>query len=142
VHEAFLKLRTAEGMEFSDRSHFFAVACQSMRWILRDLAKGQMRDKRGGTNVRVSFDETHHGSAASHEVDAAQLNDLFQTFETQDPRAAQVAQLKVLMGLENAEIAGALKISEATVKRDWQMARAWLLRELGSNEPPKKNVAR
>ncbi len=141
VHEVFLKIRSAEGLEFADRSHFFAVACQSMRWILADLAKGQTRDKRGGACVKVSFEETRHGSAV--EVDAGQLNNLFQAFEAQDPRAARVAQLKILMGLEVAEIATVMAVSAATVKRDWQLARSWILRELGFSEAPKgKNAAR
>lgn len=129
VHEAFLRLRKAEGMAISDRAHFFALAAQSMRWVLRDLAKLGTRQKRGGTCIRVSFDENFHGG--STDIDAVQLSELFEALEKRDPRAARVSEMKVFIGLESAEIAEALKISEATVKRDWRMARAWMARELG-----------
>jgi len=137
VHEVFLHMNGSEGLPVSDRAHFFAVAAQCMRWILIDYAKARGREKRGGGAWRISFDENVHAGSpgeASDEIDLSALNDALERLAQQDPRVAKVAELRFLAGMSVEEVATALELSPATVKRDWKLAKAWLSRELKLGE--------
>jgi RNA polymerase sigma factor (TIGR02999 family) len=131
VHEAFLKLRESGSVSARDRSHFFAIAARTMRWLLVDHAKLKKSAKRGGYRaVRVAFDENRHSPA--QEVDLGALEEALHKLEAQDARACRVVELRQLVGLSIEETAEALGTSPMTVKRDWLFAKAWLARELGT----------
>lgn len=131
VHEAYLRL-VDERAGWQDRAHFFAIAAQAMRRILVDYARGRLASKRGGAARRVSLDGSADAPAAPDidlddviEVDAA-LGEL----STLDAFGSQVVELRYFGGLTVEETASALGVSPATVKREWQLAKAWLYRRL------------
>ncbi len=128
VHEAWLKLSSGERpLRLCDRSHFMALSARAMRHILVNHANARRAAKRQGDapHVTVSLAEAAPGSAAGPEELLA-VDQALSQLAAEDPRAAQVAEMKVFAGLEVGEIAAALCVSEPTVKRDWVYARARL----------------
>jgi RNA polymerase sigma factor (TIGR02999 family) len=138
VHEAYLKLIDVRNVDWQHRAHFFAVSAQIMRRILLDRARRRVAAKRGGRMPQVNLDEVPNlGSNRPRELIA--LDDALNTLAEMDPRKARVIELRFFGGLSVEETAEVLKISPDTVFRDWRLARAWLIAELGSNGPRKKN---
>lgn len=128
VNEAWIKLSgKLDGI--NDRHHFFALAAQVMRQVLADYARGQSRDKRGGDRKRVTLGPGSMGDAVSS-FDMIEFNDALEHLSSLNIRHAKVAELRLLGAMSVLEIADQLNIGEATVKRDWQMAKLWLIREL------------
>jgi len=129
VHEAYLKLVDQTRVRWQDRTHFFAVAAMSMRRILINHARDRVRKKRGGDACRVSLSELAApgamGDGALLELDGA-LTRLAEL----DARKARVVEHRYFAGLGVEETAELLGVSPATVKRDWEFARAWLLRAI------------
>lgn len=134
VHEVFVKLKEAGSVTAKDRTHFFAIAAQTMRWFLNDYARAKRREKRGGGEVRLTFDENLM-PAEEGSVDLMVLNDALKRLERQDPRLCRVVELRHLVGLSIDEVALILGISPMTVKRDWLLAKTWLARELDLKLP-------
>jgi RNA polymerase sigma factor (TIGR02999 family) len=131
VNEAYLRLADQRKPNFTNRSHFFAVAAKAMRQILVDYAKAQQRQKRGAGASKVELDEA---ALISPEQSSAilDLNDALERLASLDPRAAHVVELRYFGGLKQEEIAEVLKISIVTIRRDWVFAKAWLYAELHS----------
>jgi RNA polymerase sigma factor (TIGR02999 family) len=134
VNEAFLRLMDLKRMEWRSRSHFVAMAAIMMRRILVDYARSQAAAKREGRGCRVPLREDTASSAAL-DVDLLDLNAALEELALCDPRQVQVVELRYFGGLSIEEVAEALAISPATVKREWNVARAWLLRRLMSPGP-------
>lgn len=137
VHEAYLRLATAEGAEWRNRGHFFAVACKAMRRILINRARDASTQKRGGDAKRAGItgpDTPAVDPEANEELLA--LDAALTRLERLDPRQGQVVECRFFGGLGIAETAEALGVSTATVKRDWLAARAWLYRELTASSMP------
>lgn len=133
VNEALMGILKNQKLEFQNRSHFFAVAAQAMRWILMDYAKAKRQKKRGdGAAIHVTLDEGRLGK--SGDVDLTELHEALERLGEQDPRLRQMVELRYLVGLTVEETAETMGCSPATVKRDWALARAWLAKELA---PPK-----
>jgi len=131
IHEAYLKLAGRSEQQWQNRAHFFAVAATAMRHILVDYARSKRRDKRGGGRYRVTLaDDAENSYGRSEEILA--LDEALRTLEQIDERRSRVVELKFFGGLTVDEITHVLKISPETVKRDWQFAKAWLLRELAN----------
>jgi RNA polymerase sigma factor (TIGR02999 family) len=129
VNEAYLRLVDQTKPNFTNRSHFFAVAAKAMRQILVDYAKSQQRQKRGAGANKVELDET--ALVSPEQSDAIlDLNDALERLTSLDSRAAQGVELRYFGGLNQDEIAEVLKISPVTIRRDWVFARAWLYKEL------------
>lgn len=129
VHEAYLKLARLDRIEWKNRAQFSAEAARAMRRILVDYAVRRGAKKRGGDRVRVEWDD----SLAITDAEAGQLLALhraLEELESHHARHARVVECRFFAGMTIPEIGEALDISPATVKRDWQMARAWLNREL------------
>ncbi|MEN8376978.1 MAG: sigma-70 family RNA polymerase sigma factor, partial [Gemmatimonadota bacterium] len=129
VHEAYLKLVKLDRLEWQNRAHFCAEAARAMRRILVDHAVHRTAKKRGGGRGRVELDD----SFAITEAESAQLLDLHAKLEelaAHQPRPARVVECRFFAGMTIPEVGEALGVSLATVKRDWEMARAWLNREL------------
>lgn len=130
VNEAYLRLIDQKHVRWQNRAHFFAIAAQTMRRILIDHARKHARAKRGGGAHKVSLDEV---AVLSREraSEVVALDEALERLALVDPRRAQVVELRFYGGLDTNEIAEALRISPNTVTRDWNLARAWLSRELG-----------
>lgn len=131
VHEAYLKLVDQTRVQWRDRAHFFAVASMVMRRILINDAHRRRALKHGGGAQRVTLDEER--LAAITDDHAEMLIDLDQALKrlgSLNERQMRVVEGRFFGGMSNEEVASALSISPATVKRDWRVARAWLFREL------------
>ena len=125
VHEAYLKLLGTARPEWSDRRHFFAVASRAMRQITVDYARTQAAQKRGGHAQVLSLDEQQLPIAdRAHEL--VRLDEALTELEALTERPARVVELRFFGGLSVEETASAMDISERTVKREWQKARAFL----------------
>ena len=136
VNEAFLRLIDARQIELKDRNHFFAISANVMRRILVDLARSRGYQKRGGNVQKVSLDSDLDVSSAPA-PELVKLDDALNALSDFDPRKAKVVELRFFGGLSEKEIAEVLAVSTNTVKRDWGLAKAWLLCELkdrGRNE--------
>ncbi len=131
VHELYLKLFATEAMDWQDRGHFLAVAARQLRRIIIDYARAQHAEKRGGSRGKISLEEAHQVAVRMDDAQLVELDDALQRLEQLDTRAAHVVELRFFGGLTEKEVGQTLKISEPTVKRDWEFARAWLLKELG-----------
>lgn len=129
VHETYLKLAGLERIEWRNRAQFFALAAQAMRQVLVDHALRRKAKKRGGGQVHVTLGEGVPGHTPPVEEILA-LDEVLQRLEKIDGRRARVVVCRFFAGMEVEETAAALGVSEATVKRDWTYARAWLHREL------------
>jgi RNA polymerase sigma factor (TIGR02999 family) len=131
AHEAWFRLSGQHRTRWENRSHFLAVASVMMRRILVNHAAARHADKRDVQHVSLTLTEAQQvGGGVSADVLA--VHEALLAFEAVDPRAAQVVELRFFGGLENEEIAQALGLSLATVKRDWVLARAWLHRALSA----------
>lgn len=129
VHEAWLRLNDQHSTRWQNRGHFMAVASTMMRRILVDHAIAKRAAKREAALEPLSTTLVdRQGPAVDRDVVA--VHEALLAFEAVDPRAAKVVELRFFGGLEIDEVAQALNISTATVKRDWTVARAWLRREL------------
>jgi RNA polymerase sigma factor (TIGR02999 family) len=129
VNEAYLRLADQTNPNFTNRSHFFAVAAQAMRQILVNYAKASQSQKRGGGALKVELDEVALISP-EQTTEILDLNEALERLATLDSRKAHVVELKYFGGLNYDEMAEVLKISPVTVRRDWEFARAWLHTEL------------
>ena len=131
VHEAYLKLIDVSNVDWQHRAHFFAVSARIMRHILLDRARRRVAAKRGGAAPKLNLDEVPDiGSGRARELIA--LDDALNALAKVDSRRARVVELRFFAGLSVEETAEVLKVSADTVKRDWRLARAWLLSELGN----------
>jgi RNA polymerase sigma factor (TIGR02999 family) len=130
VHEAYLKLQNHPALGGSDRARFFHAAAEAMRRILIDHARTKGRVKRGGGIKREILNDVADLAADGGADEILALDEAICRLEQQDADAARVVRLRFFAGLDIAETAEALGVSDRTVKRDWQFARAWLFREL------------
>jgi RNA polymerase sigma factor (TIGR02999 family) len=131
IHEAYLRLLGQQNVRWQTRAHFFAVAARAMRNILVDHARGRGRAKRGdGAPVLPLGDVAPMSVERADELVA--VNTALDGLTAIDPRKGRVFELRYFGGMSIDEAAEALKVSPATVTRDWRMARAWLRRELGN----------
>src|SRR3954470_10986735 len=129
VHEAYMKLVDQRRAAWENRGQFFGVASQMMRRILVDRARARRMAKRSGRWARVTLDDGAR-AAAPVSVDVLDLDAALTRLAAFDARKCQLAELRFFGGLSLAEAGEALGISLATAERDWQTARAWLLKEL------------
>jgi RNA polymerase sigma factor (TIGR02999 family) len=133
VHEVYLRLVDVTRVEWQARAQFFAIAAQIMRRILVDAARTRGSRRRDGIPAKVDLDEC---AVLSPEADRfiLDVDETLTAFAQVAPRQAKVVELRYFGGLTEEEIVAALKISQRTVRRDWDMAKAWLLRELSHNK--------
>jgi RNA polymerase sigma factor (TIGR02999 family) len=129
VHELYLKLFSAGPVQLQDREHFLALAARQLRRIIVDYARNKHAQKRGGPQATISLDDVSP-FAIPTDGRVVDLDLALQRLETLDPRAAQVVELRFFGGLTDDEVAKTLSISPATVKRDWDFARSWLLSQM------------
>src|SRR5262245_5598183 len=132
VHEAYLRLVGEKEIDWRNRAHFFGIAAVRMRHILVEHARSRRAAKRGGGEYRLTLSEADQ-LTDKRDVNLLALDDALRRVEALDPQKPRVAERSYFGGLTIEETAEAMKISPATVKRDWSMARAWLRSEI-SNE--------
>jgi len=128
VNEAYLKLIDQRRTNWQNRAHFFAVAARVMRRILLDDAKHRLRRKRGAGAVALSIDDAPFAVQVRpvDPVDLMAIDRALQELEQLDPDQARIVELRFFGGLTVEETATVLRVSPATVKREWAMAKAWL----------------
>jgi RNA polymerase sigma-70 factor, ECF subfamily len=148
VNEAFVRLVGQQSVDWQSRAHFIGLASKLMRRVLVDYARARLADKRGGGAGVLSLDEMaapeadeapdttptalqHLDAHTQEEVSA--IDQALQRLEQIDVRQAQIVEMRYFGGLTVEQTAEAVGISEATVKREWTLARAWLRRELGKS---------
>jgi RNA polymerase sigma factor (TIGR02999 family) len=131
VNEAFLRLIDARQVNWQGRAHFLGIAARLMRRVLVDHARSRGVQKRGGGGYRVPLDD---GIAASPEPDVnlLALDRALESLASVDQRKSRVIEMRFFGGMTVEETAEALGVSTDTVKRDWRLAKLWLLRELES----------
>ena len=134
VNEVFIRMVDVTKVEWRQRAQFFAMAAQMMRRILVDAARARGSRKRGGMTIKVTLDETAVLSPTPERSILA-LDEALTAFSRVAPRQAKVVELRYFGGLTEEEIVAALNISPRTVRRDWDLAKAWLLQELDSTGP-------
>jgi RNA polymerase sigma-70 factor (ECF subfamily) len=129
VNEAYMRLVDYKRMQWQDRAHFFAVAAQVMRRILVDHARSH-NIKRGAGVQHIPLDDVAvvNGDRTG---DLVALDDAMSALARLDPRKVQIIEMRFFGGLSVEETAEVLKVSPATVRRDWSIAKFWLYRELG-----------
>ncbi len=134
VHEAYLRLVKEEDAHWKGRAHFFAAAAEAMRRILIERARRKGRIRHGGGRGRVSiesFDSSNGVEPSGTEgLDLLALDETLEKLKKEDARLERVVTLRFFGGLSVEQTAEVLEVSERTVKRDWEFARAWLFREM------------
>jgi RNA polymerase sigma factor (TIGR02999 family) len=129
VHEAWLRLGGDKQPAWNNQMHFFGAAAEAMRRILIDRARRRNAERRGGGRTHVPIDGIEIGGAAN-DPHLLEVNEAFERFARREPKKAELVRLRYFIGLQLDESAHVLGISEATAKRWWIFARAWLYREL------------
>ncbi|HQZ96007.1 MAG TPA: sigma-70 family RNA polymerase sigma factor [Pyrinomonadaceae bacterium] len=129
VHEAYIQLVDWKNVSWQNRAHFFAAAAQMMRKILVDYAREKNALKRGGGLRTIALDQAVSFPNRS-EVDLLSIDDALNELATFDPQQARIVELRFFGGLTIEETAHALAVSDSTVKRDWQIAKAWLFNRM------------
>jgi RNA polymerase sigma-70 factor (ECF subfamily) len=129
LNEAYTHLARLRGIDWEDRAHFYAVCARLMRRILTDYARSRLYAKRGGGAPHLVFDE-NLPAASDPRTDIIALDEALSRLAAVDERASRVVELRFFGGLGVDETAKVMKISDATVRHDWKIAKAWLLREL------------
>ena len=130
LHEAFLRVLKRPDHAWRDEAHVIAFAARAMRRILISYGVARTRDKRGGPGViRLPLDEALD-FCAERDLNIVAVDEALEELELADPRQAEIVELRFFAGLTVDEIASTLKISRATVKRDWATAKLWLRNRL------------
>jgi RNA polymerase sigma factor (TIGR02999 family) len=129
VHEVYLRLVDVTNVEWQARAQFFAIAAQMMRRVLADSARRRGSRRRDGIPAKVNLDESAVLSPSTDRSILA-VDEALTAFSRMAPRQAKVVELRYFGGLTEEEIEAALRISSRTIRRDWDFAKAWLLREL------------
>jgi len=129
VHEVYLRLCGSDELQWEDRAHFFSVAARMMRRILVDYSRRRGAEKRGGAGTRLPLEDVI-ALSGDERFDLLALDEALEKLAEFDARKCQVVEMRFFAGLKAKEIATALKTTEATVRRDWNIAKAWLFRYL------------
>lgn len=139
VNEVYLRLHGCKRVHWKNRAHFFGFAAQTMRRILVDHARGQKTSKRGEGNHALPLDEAFD-LAVQQQTDLVALDEALKILAEMDPRQAQIVDLRFFVGLTVEECAVVLGVGTATIKREWQLARLWLFREIAGNNPSRASA--
>jgi RNA polymerase sigma-70 factor, ECF subfamily len=132
LNEAYVRLVEQTDVAWQNRAHFFGVAAQVMRHILVDYARRHLAAKRGGEFQKLALDDSLIVSKECA-TELVALDEAMQALSEIYPRRSKVVELRYFGGLNNKEASEILKVSEATIERDWRFAKAWLYRELKSS---------
>jgi RNA polymerase sigma factor (TIGR02999 family) len=131
IDEVYLRLVDCDSVSWQDRNHFFAVCARLMRRILTDFARSRQYLKRGGAVRKITFDENLFVTSEPR-ADLVALDHALEGLSKVDKRKSDVVELRFFGGLGVKDTASVLGVSDETVKRDWRLAKLWLLREMGA----------
>lgn len=134
VHEAWLRLINQREVNWLNRAQFFGLAAEMMRRILVNHALARKAEKRGGSEPRLSLEEAFW-FAEQREVDLVLLDEALHRLKVLDPQQCRIVEMRFFAGLTILEVAEVLKISPATVKREWRAAKAWLYQQITNAAP-------
>jgi len=129
VHEAWLRMATAEQRIWDNQAHFFAAAAEVMRHVLVDHVRRRTRLKRGGAQARLDIADLDLAGTSPDEK-VLLIDEALERLQAEDPQKARIVVLKFFGGLTDREVAVHLGVTERTVERNWAYARAWLLRSM------------
>ncbi len=132
VNEVYLRLASQQKIDWRDKAHFIGACSQMIRRILVDHARAHLSEKRGGDVTQVTLTEQLRGSLGPT-LDVLDLEAALSRLAEMDPRQERIIELRFFGGLSIKEVGALLEISEATVKREWTVARAWLYQELAND---------
>src|SRR5690242_11437809 len=134
VNEAFLRLVRQKDVQWQSRAHFYGIAAQMIRRILVDYARAQHAEKRGSGAMKLALDDALALPASQHvdTMDLLALNNALERLSQLDERQSRIVELRFFAGLSIEETAEVVSLSPASIKREWQTARAWLFREMRS----------
>jgi RNA polymerase sigma factor (TIGR02999 family) len=132
IHDVYLRL-TERGLKFRDRGHFLCVAARAMRYVLIDRARRNCAAKRGGGKALAALEDTP--APAIDDSQMLAVEEALTKLAAFDERKGRIVELRFFGGLSLEETAEVMGLSLATIKREWTLARAWLYRELGGDEP-------
>jgi len=137
VHESFVRLVNASGLRLEDRQHFFAYAAKTMRHVIIDSAREYQAERRGGgaAHVTLAGDDALQVPDTRASEELIRVNDALLELETLDPELVQVVEMRYFGGYSEQEIADFQGVTERTVRRRWDKARAWLYVALGDAAP-------
>lgn len=135
VHEAYVRLARGEPIDFRSKTHFYAIAATQMRRVLVEHARAVLSQRRGRRARRVTLDEGLLRTSGVS-VDIIALNQVLTKLSQRHERQGRVVELRLFSGMLVREVAQVLEVSERTVKLDWRVARAWILKELHVDQPP------
>jgi RNA polymerase sigma factor (TIGR02999 family) len=129
IHETYLRLIDQQHVDWQNRLHFFGISAQVMRRILVDHARSRQAAKRGGSAIRLPLEDAIV-VLPGQDLDFVALDEALNRLAQMDPQQSQIVELRFFSGLSVEETAEVMNVSERTVKRDWNVAKAWLRREL------------
>jgi RNA polymerase sigma factor (TIGR02999 family) len=129
IHEAYIRLIDQKNVHWQNRAHFYAISAKLMRRILVDHARSRQAAKRGGSDIKLPLEEAMI-TPEGREVDIVALDEALERLAAIDPQQSRVVELKFFSGMSVEETAEVLGVSTRTVKRDWNVAKAWLRREI------------
>jgi len=134
IHEAYLNLIKQNCVNFQNREHFFAISANLMRRILVNYANSRHRQKRGGRDENIELDESILIATQSKDLDLLALDEALTRLAKMDEQQARIVELRYFGGLTIEETSEVMGIAPATIKRDWNLTKAWLYRELGGEK--------
>jgi RNA polymerase sigma factor (TIGR02999 family) len=129
VHESFMRFVAADKLGVADRKHFFAYAAKVMRNIVIDFARRRQAERRGGAQARVTL-QTNLPGIERNEASVLDVEGALTQLESLEPALAQVVEMRYFGGYSDVQIAAALEITDRTVRRHWEKARAFILTQL------------
>lgn len=134
VHEAYLKLVKQSNLQWENPSHFFAIAAQVMRCILVDYARVHNAEKRGGGVRKLTLDTNAHPMTREYAGEILALDEALSKLSEFDAPKSQLVEYRFFCGLTLEETSKLMEVSISTLKREWQLAKAWLYREIRESE--------
>lgn len=134
VNELWLRLAGGQEVPYQNCAHFYAVAANTMRRILIDHARARIAGKRGGVQQQLTLTGVEGWNPIAKNEDLLLLDHALTKLEKVDARAAKVVELRFFGGLQEDEVAEVLGVSPITIKRDWKVARAWLIGQFGGKQ--------
>ena len=126
VNECFLRLHKMGSLQIEDRNHFLAYAATVIRAVIVDIVRHEQADKRGGSEGEQTLDTEHIEAIADDQDDVLEIAEALEALAAADPRLASVVEMRYFAGFSDVEIAQALGVTDRTVRRDWDKARAFL----------------
>lgn len=130
INEAYINLVDKDDIDWESHSHFYAISSKAMRRNLVDYARARKRKKRGGKAENLPLEDVRFVSSKGKSIDLVVLDEALHRLAEFDERQAKIVELKYFCGMTTQETAEILGVSNATVRRDWRMAKAWLYQEL------------